>query len=79
MAHGYEYASTIKYITPVTTENFRNKNTQVSFMNELQLMDKELPNFLDSLDGGGWTINSRSITVLGNTYAISYLLQRLVI
>ncbi len=82
MAHGYEYASAIQYLTPAITEelpDFSDKTAQVGFMNELRLLDKKLPNLLDSFKGGGWTINSRSITVSGSTFLISYLLQRLVI
>lgn len=82
MAHGYEYASAVQYLTPVITEDppdFSSKTTQAGFMKELMALDKRLPNILDSYEGGLWAINSRSITVVGNTFIISYLLQRLVI
>ena len=79
MAHLFEYATAVQYMTPIEKPDLSNKLTQLGFMKGLGNVTKNMPKMLESFEGGGWDVNSHSIMFHDNTFVISFLLQRMVV
>jgi hypothetical protein len=79
MAHLFEYATAIQYMTPVGTPDLSNKQAQLGFLKSMGNLTKNMPKMLESLEGGGWDVNSHNIMFHDNTFVITFLLQRMVV
>ena len=81
MAHEYEYAVIVDYLSPETISgippNFTKQKTQVAFGNGFQRLAGKLPSAIDATLGDGWQINSHSITFQDRVPIISILLQKI--
>ena len=79
MAHFFEYATAVQYLTPVGKPDFSKEQARLSFVAKLGNLTKKMPKMLESLEGGGWDINSHSIMLHNDTFVISFLLQRMMV
>ncbi len=80
--HPYEYAILVEYLTPVAlggSPDFAEEPARQALRMALGKFADQLPRAISSLPapiGGGWEVNSHSITFVGQTAVVSILLQR---
>ena len=80
MAHEYEYATLVEYLTPVKLggqTDYTNPKIQASLTKEFAKLFRNLPTIIDNTpDNEGWWVNSHSVTKADETIVVSILLQR---
>ena len=81
MAHTYAYGMIVEYFTPIklnSKPDYGDKPGQEAL--QLKLTERtrdELPKIIESLPmGTAWEVNSHNLTLAGDTFILSVMLQR---
>ena len=79
MENPYEFGMATEFYTPLqlnVTPDYSNQKQQTALVLEIQKATKKVEDILPNHQGGGWTIVSHSLTWVGQTVVLSFLLQR---
>jgi len=79
MAHQFEYRLMQKWLTAIAisgTPNYSTEQARAELGKHLDIAAEGLPDAIDKRSGGGWDIDSHSLSFVGDSILLSVLLRR---